>query len=379
MVSSAALIIVLSVFNGMEDLVISNFNHFNPDFKITKCEGKSFSSDSISIQQLDNIPGIASVQEVVSDMVLIKYKDNQILTHFKGVNKCYPSIAQIDNLIYDGSFTLYEDSNSYAVLGISVAGTLQLNLNGFETLNFFYPKRLKKNFSDPSNAFNSINVMPSGVFLTNTNYDEEYVFIPIEMARELSDYQGEVTELEIFLSPSANLNEIHKKIEQIIGNQYVVKDHYEQEETLFKTMKTEKIIIFFILTLIILMAAFNIIGIVGMLIVEKKNDISILFTLGADHHFINRIFLYEGMFVSAAGGLLGMVVGFIICLLQQLFHIVKLGGGESGYIIDYYPVTMELKDFTIVFIAVMSITILSSFASLLGLKKRKNRIEKTDN
>jgi len=247
MVTSAALVIVLSVFNGMEDLVVRSFNQFNPDIKITAVEGKSFALDSFPVKKLETMPEIASVQEVVSDLSLIINEDRQMLAYLKGVNTSYPQTCGMKQLLFDGEFTLQDEEVFFAVPGAIVAGILQLNLNGFDLLKFYYPKRNKSNFATPSEAFNLECLQPSGVFLTNTEYDEKYIFVPIAFARELCDYEDEVTSIELFLKSKKKLSLTQKKVENIVGSAYKVQNQFQQEELLFKTIKSEKLVIFIIL------------------------------------------------------------------------------------------------------------------------------------
>lgn len=377
-VSSAALVIVLSVFNGMEGLVRNSFNRFNPDIEITAKEGKVIELDSFPLAQLKQLPNLKSLHEVVSDLTLVNYGEYQVLTNFKGVSADYPAETGLEHLIYDGEFFLGTESQPAAVLGATVAGMLRLNLNGLEMVELYYPKRLKKNLTLSTEAFNRQFLKPSGVFLTNTEYDKDYLFIPIEIAKQLCDYDHQATSVELYLDDVAPLKEVQETAETIVGEKYVVKNQYQQEEDLFRTMKSEKLIIFFILTLIIIMATFNIIGVIGMMIVEKKKDISVLYTLGANRSFIKQIFLFEGAFVSFIGGILGIFLGFIICLLQQYLHLLKLGDGSEGFIIDYYPVAMQGKDFFLVFLAVIIVTLFASMASLLGLQKGNKSLRRLE-
>ena len=377
-VSSAALVIVLSVFNGMEGLVRNSFNRFNPDIEITAKEGKVIELDSFPLAQLKQLPNVISLHEVVSDLTLVNYGECQVLTNFKGVSADYPAETGLEHLIYDGEFALGTESQPAAVLGATVAGMLRLNLNGLEMIELYYPKRLKKNLTLSTEAFNRQYLKPSGVFLTNTEYDKDYLFIPIEIAKQLCDYDHQATSVELYLDDVAPLKEVQETVESIVGEKYVVKNQYQQEEELFRTMKSEKLIIFFILTLIIIMATFNIIGVIGMMIVEKKKDISVLYTLGANRSFIKQIFLFEGAFVSFIGGILGILLGFIICLLQQYLHLVKLGDGSEGFIIDYYPVAMQGEDFFLVFLAVIIVTLFASMASLLGLQKGNKSLRRLE-
>lgn len=375
MVSTASLVIVLSVFNGLEDLVTNSFNQFNPDYVITPKQGKSFSIQDIDIEKIKDIPGVFAVEEIVSDLALITLNNKQVLTHIKGVSNTYPQNLGLDTLIYDGTFSLVKNGEQFVVLGAINAGTLDINLNGFELLKFHYPKRDKKNLSNPIEAFNTLYLKPSGVFLSNTQYDDQIVFVPIQFAKDLTGFNDEITSLEVILTKSSSKFIEQKSIEKIVGSNFMVKNKYQQEELLFKTMKSEKLMVFLILSFVLIVAIFNIIGVIGMLIVEKKKDISILNTLGADRKLIHSIFIYEGILISFLGALLGMFIGFIVCFVQQYFGIIKLGDGSEGYIIKYYPVIMSGFDFLIVFISVILISFLASTISIVGLKSNKTKFD----
>lgn len=371
MVSSAALIVVLSVFNGMEGMISSWFNAFNPDFEITLAEGKSFTVNDFPKSAIQSLPYVDKVQDVVSDMVLVTYDDRQELLRLKGVSKDYIEHGEYNQMLIDGTFDFYRGRQACAVIGSNAAGKLQIQLNGYDPIKVYYPKRTKKNLANPAEAFNTRFLYPTGVFATNTDHDNTYVFCPIEFARDLMLYEGEATSMEIFLKEGKHYDKAQKEIEKIVGSKYVVKNKYQQEESLFKTMQSEKLVIFVILAFILLVAAFNIIGSLGILILEKSGDTAVLRSMGASQSFLQHIFIYEGISISAIGGLAGIVLGTIICWLQQTFHIVKLGG--SGYIIPYYPVQMSLADFLIVLSTVLVISILTSIIPAYNLKKATNQ------
>lgn len=369
-VSTAALIIVLSVFNGMDGLVKESFNSFNPDLKITAMYGKSFASDTFPIQEISAIKGVKAVHEVVSDLSLITYQNKQVLVTLKGVDQSYIATNNMQHLLIDGTFELGSDPLYYGIPGAVSAGLLQINLNSPEMMHIYYPKRGRKNFVNSADAFNKRYLLPVGVFASNTKYDEDHVFCNIAFARELMDYEGRVTSIEVVLTNEKELASCQKAIEKIVGDQYLVQNRYQQEELLFKTIKTEKLIIFFILSFILLVAAFNIIGSLGMLIVEKKDDVQVLNSLGASSKLIRNIFMLEGMLISFFGGLIGMFAGALICFLQETFHIIKLGNGEGSYIIDHYPVAMQASDFAIVLCTIIVISLFASWIPTKILKKR---------
>ena len=357
---TAALIIVLSVFNGMEQLVVDSFNSFNPDLKITLCEGKSFAIDSFPFSQLQELKGVRAVEEVVSDLTLIEYDGKQHLIELKGVSPDYARHSGFDQLLIDGDFDLQHDGCEFGVMGAIAAGTLQVNLSGADLYKVFYPKRLRKNLGNPADAFNTRYLTPGGVFSSYTEYDDKYLVCSIDFVRNLMSYEDEATSVELFIDNEKDLSSIQKKVEEIVGSNYLVKNRFQQEELLFKTMKTEKMMIFAILSFILLIAVFNIIGTLSMIIIEKKEDISVLTYLGADHSLIRRIFIIEGMIISFIGGLAGMLLGWLVCFLQQTFHIIGFGNGNANYIVDYYPVKMNPLDFLIVFVTVFLISVIVS-------------------
>ena len=272
MVSTAALVVVLSVFNGMSDIIGGWFNALHADYEITLREGKSFATDSFPIQQLRQIPGVKAVNEIVCDLSLANYDDRQELLYLKGVPDNYFQTNHFEGMLVDGDTALYKLRQPCAIMGTGSAGKLEVNLLSYNLMKMYYPKRTKKNFANAAEAFNTRYIIPNGVICTNTNYDENYIFCPISFVRELMDYEGEVTSLEIQLKEGANTAKVRKQIADLAGEKYLLKDQQEQEDSLYKTMKSEKFMIYLILAFILILAAFNIIGALGMLILEKKTD-----------------------------------------------------------------------------------------------------------
>ena len=369
MVCTAALVVVLSVFNGMSDIIGGWFNALHADYEVTLREGKSFATDSFPFQQIRQLPDVKAVNEIVCDLSLAYYDERQELLYVKGVPDNYFQTNHFDGMVVDGDTALYKLRQPCAIMGTGSAGKLEINLLSYQLMKMYYPKRTKKNFANPADAFNTQYLIPNGVICTNTNYDENYIFCPISFVRELMSYEGEVTSVEIQLKNGANATKVRKQIADIVGDKYVVKDQREQEESLYKTMKSEKFMIYLILAFILILAAFNIIGALGMLILEKKTDTAVLFSMGATKSLIQRVFIYEGMMVSALGGLIGTLFGAFICFLQQTFHIVKLGGGGAHYIIPYYPVQIRFTDILIVLATILLISLLTSLIPAYNLKK----------
>ncbi|MCL2434583.1 MAG: ABC transporter permease [Lentimicrobiaceae bacterium] len=367
MASTAALIIVLSVFNGMQDLVVSNFNRFNPPIKIEIKEGKVFSLENqlFSISDLKNIAGVKTAEPVLSDLVLVTYDEKQMLTTLYGVSDNYPDLSGLAAMTIDGDFDL--STPNHIVFGAGIAGFIGIDLYDYVPAKLYYPKRTKKNFINPMDAFQIDYAVPVGVFASYTPYDEHSVFVPMTLAKALFDYDAEISYIAIYLEEQAPFEKVQKKIAQIVGDDFTVLNQMQQEPLLFKTIKAENLIVYLILAFIFIIAAFNIIGILGMLIIEKKQDISILYTLGASKALLKKVFLMVGAMIGIFGGFLGMCIGLVACLLQQYFEFIMLGNAES-YIITAYPVAIVFKDFAVVFCLVAGVSLLTSWLSLQGLK-----------
>jgi len=368
MASTAALIIVLSVANGMQDLVVGNFNRFNPHLKIELKEGKVFSieNEQFSILDLENVEGVKVVEPVLCDLTLVTYNEKQTLATVYGVSERYPKSSGMVETIIDGNFST--EAQSGVVIGNAIAGLLGINLNDFVPLKLYYPKRNKKSLANPMDAFQLSYAPPVGVFATFTPYDEQALFVPVTLAKELFDYAHETSFVAIYLDNNVPLDKVQKKIEQLVGDSFSVKNQMQQEALLFKTIQMENFVVYLILGFILVIATFNIIGILSMLIIEKREDISILHTLGASKTLIKKLFLMVGAMIGIFGGLLGIFIGLILCLIQQYFGVITFGNPEASFIISAYPVALALKDFAVTFCLIIFISIITSTLSLRGLK-----------
>jgi len=341
-----ALIIILSVFNGLETMVRSIFNTFDPDIKITAAEGKTFTADTSRLKLLANVDGLSCYSLTIEENALLKYGDRQYIATIKGVDDNYTMVTDIDSSMWEGNFTLMSDrGRPYAIPGVGVAQYLGIRVNFIEPLNIFVPRRTG-NSMDAENAFNKKYIFPSGIFQIEKEYDSKYVYLPLKFARELTEIENGVTSVEIKFKESADPGSVQKKIKKIFDKGFLVQNRYEQQEIFYKVMKSERLAIFFILTLILTIASFNIIGSLTMLIIEKERDIEILKSLGANSDLIRKIFIFEGWLISIIGAISGVILGFIICWIQQTFGIVKLH--SETLIMDSYPVVIKLKDFIIV-------------------------------
>lgn len=367
-----ALIVVLSVFNGFEDLVKSLFNTFDADIEITVIEGKSFSASILPDNEIRNLPGVISYTEVIEENALIKYKSEQFIVTIKGVSDDYLYQNPLDSMIIDGDFLLKDGNRHFALLGYLVAYRLGINLNDFTTpINVYVPRRTKKSFSGMESSFNSKPIFPVAVFAIQQDIDSKFMVIPLDAARSLLEYEDEVSAIEVRLEPGFDADEVIDQIEELIrSDQYYIKDRYQQQELLYKIMGSEKWAIFFILTFILIIATFNVIGSLSMLILDKRKDIGVLFSLGASAKQIKRIFLFEGWLISIGGASIGLIFGYLVCILQIKYHIISLGGDAGAFIIPYYPVKIQLTDFFGVFITVMVIGFLSAWYPVRQISRK---------
>jgi lipoprotein-releasing system permease protein len=359
-VGSLGLILVLSVFNGFEGLVISLYNSFNPDFTITAKQGKSFIPDSAALHALQEVDGIRAVSNVIEENALLMYGDKQYIVTVKGVDSIYGEVSGIDSSMYDGVFLLQQADQQFAVVGAGIEQSLGINYDDpLGYLTVYVPKKDKSVAINPEDAFNRDVIKPSGSFAIQSEFDSKYVFVPIGFARRLTGYAQAVSSLEIGLSANANPIAVQSKIQNLLGENFEVRNRLQQNVTLYKVMKTEKWAVYAILTLILIIAAFNIIGSLSMLVIEKKKDISILRTMGADERLIRMIFLSEGVLLSFIGCVSGFLLAVIIIVLQQKFELIKIGGGS--FVVDAYPVTMKAGDFILVFFTVMIIGFIAAW------------------
>ena len=345
-VGTMALIIILSVFNGLETMVRSIFNTFDPDIRITAAEGKTFIADTARLKLLASVDGLSCYSLTIEENALLKYGDRQYIATIKGVDDNYTMVTDIDSSMWEGDFILTSDrGRPYAIPGVGVAQYLGIRVNFIEPLNIFVPRKDGSSMN-AENAFNKKFIFPSGIFQIEKEYDSKYVYIPLEFARELTEIDEGVTSVEVKFTKTADPSKVQKKIKKIFDKGFLVQNRYEQQEIFYKVMRSERLAIFFILTLILTIASFNIIGSLTMLIIEKERDIEILKSLGANSDLIRKIFIVEGWLISIVGAATGVFLGFIICWIQQTFGVVKLQ--SETLIMDSYPVVMKLKDFIIV-------------------------------
>lgn len=342
-----ALIIVLSVFNGLETLVRSIFNTSDPDIKITAAEGKTFLPDPASLNLLSAVAGVSCYSLCIEENALLRYGERQYIASIKGVDDNYIRVTRIDSSMWDGQFTLKsEQGRPYAIPGMGIANSLGLRINFITPLDIFVPRKSGDSNLNPENAFNRRFIFPSGIYQVEQEFDSRYVFIPLDFANELLENDGRVSSVEVKFGGKADEVKVQKEIRNIFGKGFTVQNKFEQQEIFYKVMKSERLAIFFILTFILIIASFNIIGSLTMLIIEKERDIEILKSLGADNNLIRKIFIFEGWLISIIGAVTGVIAGFAICWLQQTYGFVRLQ--SDSLLLNAYPVIMKLNDFIIV-------------------------------
>ncbi len=361
-VGTMALVVVLSVFNGFDDVIRSLINSFDPDLKITLVEGKTFLPSEAGIDSIRHLDGVEAVSEVMEENGLVRYDERQFIATMKGVDRYFSDVTGVDSMIIDGKFTLREKNRPYAIIGQGVAYSLRVGLNFIDPLIFYVPKRKESvNMANPTASFNRAVVFPSGVFSIQQEYDSKYIILPVEVVRELLEYDhGEVTSLEVKLRGGYLQPDIQEKVAAIAGNRFSVRNRYQQNEVFYRIMKSEKWATFLILTLILIIASFNVIGSLTMLIIDKKNDIATLRDLGAGNQLIRKIFLVEGWLISVTGSLAGIILGTAISLAQEYFKIVKIGGAGT-FVIDSYPVHFQPADILLVWITVLVIGFIAAW------------------
>lgn len=371
-VATIALVCALSVYNGFNDLVASLFGNFDPELKITASKGKVFDPTTPEMVRVRELPAVAIFSEVLQDNALVRYRDRQSVAILKGVDDSYRKLANIDSILIDGKYLLNDEVVNYANMGIGLAFSLGVNAGFVSPLEIYAPKRDERvNMSNPASSFNLEYAYIGAVFRTDQQvYDDSYMIVPLSLARSLFNYDNEVSAIELKLKDTKDVSSVKRQIRSILGDSFVVKDRFEQQEASFKMMQIEKWMTFLILTFILAIALFNVVGSLSMLMIEKRNDAQTLRNMGADDSMIRRIFLFEGWMISAFGAMIGAFIGVILCLLQQEFGFIKLGDSANAFIIDAYPVRVMPFDIIMVCVTVLAIGFLAAYYPVRYLHKR---------
>lgn len=371
-VATIAVVCALSVYNGFNDLVAGMFSSFDPELKISPRTGKVFDPTTAEFQKVKQLPDIAWFGEVLQDNALVRYHDRQDIAVIKGVDENFSHLTLIDSILIDGSFILKDEVADYATLGVGLSAKLGAKPGFASPLEIYVPKRDEKvNLSNPASSFNQEYAYIGGVFLINQQvYDEGYMILPISLVRQLLKYDKEVSSIELKLADGVDISSAKKQIKALLGDRFIVQDRYEQQEASFKMMQVEKWMTFLILSFILAIALFNVVGSLSMLMIEKKDDVRTLQNMGADDKLVRRIFLFEGWMISGFGAVIGIVIGLVLCLLQQHFGFIKLGQTAGAFIIDAYPVRVVFTDLLVAFITVAAIGLMAAWYPVHYLGKK---------
>jgi len=366
---SIAFILVLSVFNGFEGVVLSLFNSFHSEMRITPSEGKTFVLTEAEQRQITGISGVAQVHEIIEEIALLRYRDKQHIASLKGVDAQYGKATGMDTLMYAGDFEVGTGEFPRGIMGAGVAFKLGIMLNDMQHPVSIYMANRRAAPGDMTDAFYVEEMFPAGVFTIQQDIDNRYALVPLALMRELLDYKNEVTAIELGLHRGASSRKIKGQIQHILGDGFVVQDKFEQQALLYRIIRSEKWAIVAILSFILLLAIFNVIGSLTMLILEKKKDIAILQTMGATNRVIRRIFMLEGLQISFVGVMAGLMIGGVLAWIQQSYGLIAIGAAET-LVIDAYPVQIHWRDFLLIFLVVMSIGWLAAWLPVRRLSAK---------
>lgn len=373
-VASMALVVTLSVFNGFHDMVASFFTQLDPQLKITPAKGKTAASNDSTLMRIRQLDEVAVATDVLEDQALAVYGDRQQMVTIKGVDDNYDKLTHIRQILEgDGDYALHAADMNYGILGLGVAYQLGIGYTYREPLKIYAPRREGQiNMANLQDGFVEDELYSPGVLFSikQGKYDKRYIITAIQFTRNLFDRDGELTSLELRLKPGSNFERVKAQIQEMAGTRFVVRDRYEQQEDTFRIMKVEKLMAYIFLTFILVIACFNIIGSLSMLMIDKRNDVVTLRNLGASDRQIIRIFLFEGRMISAIGAVIGIAIGLLLCLLQQQFGLIGLGSTEGSFVVDAYPVSVHPWDVVVVFFTVLAVGFISVWYPVHYFAKR---------
>ena len=362
-VATMALVVTLSVFNGFHDLVATFFTSFDPQLKVTPAEGKTVAADDPVLTGIRQLPQVEVATECVEDQALAVFHGRQAMVVVKGVDDNFAQLTHINEiLIGDGEFCLHAADLDYGILGIRLAEQLGTGYTFLDPMKIYAPRREGQfDITNPDEAFEEEELYSPGVLFNvkQAKYDRDYILTNIAFARRIFDQQGMVSSLELRLKPGSNFEAVKADIRQRCGDRFIVRDRFEQQDDTFKIMKIEKLIAYIFLTFILMVACFNIIGSLSMLIIDKKDDVVTLRNLGASDRQITRIFLFEGRMISAIGAIIGILLGLLLCWLQQQYGLVALGPSSGSFVVNAYPVSVHPDDIILIFLTVLIVGFLA--------------------
>lgn len=359
-VGAAALIIVLSVFNGFENLFSTLYSQFDADIQITSTVGKSFPTSQLNIAQIKNIDGVLHVNYVIEENVLARYNGKQVLATVKGVDETYLNAVQLDTNLISGALLLQEGDTNFALIGQGLAYQLGVQPDDqFNFLTIYVPSKGEIDLLNAENAFKRNPIFPIGVLGIQEEVDNKYILVPLRFIEPLLEKKNQVSAIEIRLRNDASMDKIRSQIEENAGDSFLVKNRFQQRDSFYKVMKSEKFISFMILLFIMMVAAFNTVGSLYMLVIEKKKDLKIFASIGLTANQARKIFMFEGIILAIFGGLVGIILGGSICWLQQEYNLINFSSSQ-GFIIDSYPVRIKATDFLYVFLTIVGIGFITS-------------------
>ncbi|MBQ8866617.1 MAG: FtsX-like permease family protein [Bacteroidaceae bacterium] len=371
--ATLALVCTLSVFNGFQELVAGLFTAFDPELKITATESKTFDSQDSLVVRVRELPEVEVATLCIEENAMVQYKGRQAVVTIKGVEDNFEQQTEIDSILYGyGNFTLRDEIVDYGILGIQLTSTLGTGIRPIDPIEVYAPKRGQTvNMANPTGSFEQAYLFSPGVvFAVNQEkYDATYILASLDFARRLFDYNTEITSLELKLKEGTNIERVQRNIQKLLGEKFLVQNRYEQQADVFRIMEIEKLISYLFLSFILLVACFNIIGSLSMLIIDKKEDVKTLRNLGADNRLIVRVFFTEGCLISLVGALIGIVAGIGLCLLQEHYGLIALGS-QGGFVVDAYPVSIQAGDVILIFFTVLAMGCLSVWYPVKYLSKR---------
>ena len=371
--ATLAMVCTLSVFNGFQDMVATFFTAFDPQIKITSVKGKFFDGSEPVFSTIKSMPEIAVYSESVEDNAMVQYKGRQVMAVIKGVEDNFDKLTPIDSILFGrGELILHDEVADYAIPGLQLLSTLGTGIRFLDPREVYAPKRGSRiNMANPMSSFVSDELFSSGLTFTvnQEKYDASYILTSIQFARRLFQYTNEVTAINLRLASGADENTVIRKLEDLLGSGYRIQNRYEQQADTFRIMEIEKLISYVFLTFILMIACFNVIGSLSMLIIDKKNDVQTLRNLGASDNQIVRIFLFEGRMISFIGAVSGVVLGLVLCLIQQEYGVISLGSSGS-FVVDAYPVSVHIWDIVLVFVTVLVVGFVSVWYPVRYLSRR---------
>ncbi len=365
---SMSLIIAMSVFNGLTGFITSLFNQFDPEIRITHTTGRVFLPDS-TFFVVKELPSVASYSEVLEDDVLLSYSEKQLVGKIKGVSSNYSETCNMDSILIKGDFDIFDPKYNFVAVGYGIAHSLSIGLNFRDALHIYAPKRTKTVSFSPKDDYVKKYAYPKGIFSVQQDIDNSYVLSSIDFARDLFDYTNEVSSIEIMLAKGKNVDDVKKQIEEIVGKDFKVKDRKEQHEFLYKITQSEKFITFLIVSLILIIASFSIVGALTMLIIDKQKDIAILKSMGASKKLTQKIFVMEGWLISILGAFIGVSIGVVLSLIQETFGIIKIGSGTS-FVVEAYPVVLQVPDVFYVLGMVLTVGFVAAYYPVKFVSKK---------